>query len=265
MTNSIKNKKLFLLDLDGTVYIEDRLIDGALEFFDHVKKSGGKYMFLTNNSSRGIKDYIKKFARLGINADKDDFVTSVQVASRYLHDYYSGKKVYVLGNKALMNELASDGHLVTDSYSDDVGILLVGYDTELTYQKIKDACRLLNKNVAYIATNPDLICPSENGYVPECGAFVEMLRLATGKQPTYVGKPAPEMIELAIEKSGIPKSDAVMIGDRLYTDIASGVNADVDTALVLSGEGTVSDIEASDKKPTFIYKNIREIYNILAG
>ena len=137
---------------------------------------------------------------------------------------------------------------------------IISNDTELTFKKLDDASRLLTRGVEYIATNPDWVCPTSYGYVPDCGSFADILRRATGKTPTFIGKPKPEMLLLAMEKFGYTKDETLMVGDRVYTDIASGYNAGVDTVFVLSGEGTVADAENSDTKPTYILKNVRDLY-----
>ena len=138
-------------------------------------------------------------------------------------------------------------------------MLVMGFDTELTFRKLEDACILLGQGVDYIATNPDFVCPTWYGSVPDCGSIAGILKTATGRMPRFIGKPQPEMILLALEKTGYAKEEAVLIGDRVYTDIASGVHAGIDTVLVLSGEGTVADAEASEEKPTFIMKDIGEV------
>lgn len=265
MKHDIRTKKLFLLDMDGTIYLGDELFDGTLDFLDYVKKSGGRYMFLTNNSSKGLDKYVEKLARLGITATEDDFLSSAQATSLYLHKHHAGQRLYVMGTESFKDYLRAEGHSVTDTYAADIDVLVMGYDTELVYQKLVDACLLLQRDIPYIATNPDWVCPTEWGYVPDCGSVATMLQNATGKWPRFIGKPEPAMIELAVEKAGYTKEDALMIGDRVYTDIAGGVNAGIATAFVLSGEGTVADVEASDKKPTFVYENIRAIYNALVG
>jgi ribonucleotide monophosphatase NagD (HAD superfamily) len=140
----------------------------------------------------------------------------------------------------------------------------MGFDTELSFNKLEDACILLGKNVDYIATNPDWVCPTWYGYVPDCGSVAEMLFKATGRRPLFIGKPQPDMALLAIEQSGFSAEQTVLIGDRLYTDIACGINAGISTIFVLSGEGTLDDVNNSDKKPEYIYKNIRQLYNDLA-
>ncbi len=261
MSQNIKEKELFLLDMDGTIYLGDRLFDGTLDFLRLVKARGGKYLFLTNNSSKSTDKYVEKLARLGIDSVKEDFLTSAMATSLYLKEKLFGKRIYVLGTESFKAELCRDGHNITDVLEDNIDALVMGFDTELNFKKLEDASKLLLRDIPYIATNPDLVCPTEWGYVPDCGSFALMLKNASGREPYYIGKPSGAMIELAAERTGIAKEKALMIGDRLYTDIASGHNAGVDTAFVLSGEGTMADVAAADKKPTFIYNNIREIYN----
>ena len=137
----------------------------------------------------------------------------------------------------------------------------MGFDTELTFQKLEDACILLNRGVDYIATNPDWVCPTWYGSVPDCGSVSTMLFNATGRKPRFIGKPEPAMAYLAMEKAGCTKEETVLLGDRLYTDIACGVNAGISTIFVLSGEGTMDDLAKSDVKPEFVYDNIRAILN----
>ncbi|MEE1048709.1 MAG: HAD-IIA family hydrolase [Clostridia bacterium] len=257
--SNLKEKKLFLLDMDGTIYLDNELYDGTLDFLDHVKKIGGKYMFLTNNSSKSVDKYIEKLAGLGISAVKDDFLTSTDATILYLNDK-SYKKIYALGTTSFKEQLAGAGFNITDKLEDDIDLLCMGFDTELTFQKLEDACILLGRGIDYIATNPDWVCPTWYGYVPDCGSVSEMLYNATKRRPKFIGKPQPDMALLAIKASGYSPEETVLIGDRLYTDIACGVNAGISTIFVLSGEGTMADLEASDKKPEFVFDNIRKIY-----
>ena len=258
---ALSEKRFFLLDMDGTIYLDNDLFDGTLDFLDSVKKKGGKYLFVTNNSSKGVDAYVEKLKRLGISATADDFLTSTDATILYLNTNYKGKKFYSMGTKSFTEQLMKAGVNVTTELEDDIFGLVISNDTELTFKKLDDACILLGRGVEYIATNPDWVCPTWYGYVPDCGSFAEMLKRATGREPTFIGKPKPEMLLLAMEKYGYSKDESVMIGDRVYTDIASGYNAGIDTIFVLSGEGTVKDAEASDTKPTYIIENIREVYN----
>jgi len=244
--------------MDGTIYLENDLFDGTLDFLEYVKSIGGKYMFLTNNSSKSVDKYIEKLASLGIKSVADDFLTSTNATVLFLNKK-NYKKIYAFGTTSFKEQLKDAGLSITDKLEDDIDCLCMGFDTELTFQKLEDACILLNRGVDYIATNPDWVCPTWYGYVPDCGSVSEMLYNATKRRPQFIGKPQPEMPLLAIEKTGFKKEEAVLIGDRLYTDIASGVNAGISSIFVLSGEGTMEDLEKSEVKPEFIYDNIRKI------
>ena len=257
----LKDKKFFLLDMDGTIYLDNDLFDGTLDFLNAVKSSGGKYLFVTNNSSKSTSAYVEKLGKIGINASESDFLTSTDATCLYLKKY-EGKKFYVSGTKSFEAQLRESGVITTTEVEDDIFGIVMGNDTELTFKKLDDACRLLTeRDLVYIATNPDWVCPTAYGYVPDCGAVAEMINRATGKSPTFIGKPKPEMLLLAMEKFGYSKEETLMIGDRVYTDIASGYNAGVDTVLVLSGEGTKKDAESTDTKPTYVMQDIRELYN----
>ena len=257
---SLKNKKFFLLDMDGTIYLDDDLFDGTLDFLSSVKSSGGRYLFVTNNSSKSTDAYVEKLKRIGIEATEEDFLTSTDATCLYL-ERYAGKKFYVSGTRSFEEQLENSGVITTTDVEDDIFGIVMGNDTELTFKKLDDVSRLLTeRDLVYIATNPDWVCPTSYGYVPDCGAVAEMIKRATGKTPTFIGKPKPEMLLLAMEKFGYSKEETLMVGDRVYTDIASGYNAGVDTVLVLSGEGTVKDADSSDTKPTYILENIRELH-----
>ncbi len=257
---SLSEKKFFLLDMDGTIYLDNDLFDGTVDFLAKVKNKGGKYLFVTNNSSKSVDAYVKKLECLGIPACADDFLTSTDATILYLNSNHLGKKFYSMGTRSFTEQLKNSGVNVTTELEDDIFGLVISNDTELTFKKLDDACILLGRGVEYIATNPDWVCPTSYGYVPDCGSFAEMLEHATGRKPLFIGKPKPEMLLLAMKKYGYSKDETVMIGDRVYTDIASGYNAGVDTIFVLSGEGTIADAESSETKPTYIIENIREVY-----
>ncbi len=249
--------------MDGTIYLDDDLFDGTLDFLREVKQRGARYLFLTNNSSKGADKYIEKMKRLGIEASEEDFLTSTDATILYIKSKCSGKKFYAMGTSSFVKQLKDSGIDAVTELSDDIFGLVISNDQELSFKKLEDASQLLLRGVEYIATNPDWVCPTSYGSVPDCGSFAEMLSHVNGRMPTFIGKPKPEMIYLALDKYGLNKEDAVMIGDRLYTDIASGNNAGIDTIFVLSGEGTLDDLKASNAKPTYIMQNIREVYNSL--
>lgn len=262
--DALRHKKLFLLDMDGTIYLSETLFDGTLEFLRYVRAIGGRYLFLTNNSSRGTDAYIAKMARLGIEAFPDDFLTSADATIRYLRGRYLPDTVYyVCGTESLKNQLRLAGLRVAETLRDDCSVVLLGYDTELTYEKLENCCILLNRGADYVATHPDLVCPTWYGSAPDCGSVIEMLHTATGRRPKVIGKPQPEMALLAMEQTGFSPRETCLIGDRVYTDIACGVNAGIDTIFVLSGEGVMDDIEKYGVQPTYCMQNIREVLNTL--
>ena len=260
--HDLKQKKLFLLDMDGTIYLDDMLFDGTKEFLAYVKSIGGKYMFLTNNSSKSVDKYIEKLGSLGISSDAEDFLTSANATILYLQNK-KYKKIYALGTASFVSQLRAAALPVVTEREEGIDCLLMGFDTELTFKKLEDASILLGQGVDYIATNPDLVCPTWYGYVPDCGSVAEMLYNAAKRRPKFIGKPQPEMAILAMEKTGFTKEETAIFGDRLYTDIACGKNAGITSVFVLSGEGAMEDVEKSDVKPDLIYQNIREIYDVI--
>lgn len=252
----LRDKRLFLLDMDGTLYIGDRLFDGVPEFLRHVRSMGGRYLFLTNNSSRGVEGYIEKMRRLGIETERSDYLTSVDVTIAALQRERPEKKCYVFGTRSFYSQLRDAGIPVTAQPDPDVDILLCGFDRELTFQKLEDACILLNRGAEFWATNPDWVCPTWYGSVPDCGSVCRMLTTATGRTPRFLGKPQPDMAVLAMARTGFAPEQTVLLGDRLYTDIACGAAAGIDTVFVLSGEGTEADIEKFGVQPTWVRRDI---------
>lgn len=257
---NLASKKLFLLDMDGTLYLGDRLFPGAAEFLRFIRKSGGTYLYLTNNSSRGVDAYVSKMQRLGIHASPDDFLTSVDATIHYLKHYRIASDIYyVCGTESFKEQLRRAGFHIAETPKPSVNVLVCGFDTELTFQKLEDVCILLQRGAAFIATNPDWLCPTWYGYVPDCGSVCQMLTRATGKTPTVIGKPQPEMVKLAMEQTGFLPEQTLVVGDRVYTDIACGVHAGVDTALVLSGESTLKTVKENEEKPSAIFRNVAEL------
>jgi len=256
----LKDKRLFLLDMDGTIYLDEQLFDGTLDFLAYVQRIGGRAMYLTNNSSKSVSSYVDKLRRLGIEASARDFFTSVNATVLHLQQR-SFHKIYAFGTESFKQQLREGGLPVTDRLEEDIDCLCMGFDTELTFQKLEDACILLNRGVVYIATNPDWVCPTWYGSVPDCGSVAEMLHHATGRRPQVIGKPQPHMVELAVKGTNFTKEQTILLGDRLYTDIKSGINAGIDTVLVLSGEATLEDLASSDVKPAYVFENIRDFLN----
>lgn len=255
----IKNIKLYLFDMDGTLYLGDRLYDFTVELLETIKATGGRYMFMTNNSSKSVSAYIEKLAKLGIASTEDDFITSSQATAWYLKKHYAGKKLYVCGTRSLKQELESHGFTLTEN-TEDTECIVMGFDTELTFQKLHDISFMLcTRELPYIATNPDYVCPTEFGSVPDCGSVCDMIYNATGKRPLVIGKPEPLMPQLAMEHTGYGPEETAVIGDRIYTDIKSGLAAGALSILVMSGETTYEILEASPEKPHLVLESAAKI------
>ncbi len=264
--SGLKNKRLFLLDMDGTVYNEDRLFDKVPEFLEYIRSIGGHFVFITNNSSKSVKDYIKKVNGLGIEADADNFFTSVQATAFLINKKYRGSKVYCQCTKSMLDELITLGIDVTEDDAGDIDIVLVGFDTEMTSEKLRKTSKLLmTRDVVFLATNPDLRCPVSFGYIPDCGSICQMLENTTEKSPVYIGKPEATMVELVMERYGFGPDETVIVGDRLYTDIATGINAGVDSVCVLTGEATAEDIKNGSIKPAYTLHSVKELWEFLVG
>ena len=260
----VQKLKLYLFDMDGTLYLGDRLYDFTNELLDMIKKTGGTYLFMTNNSSKSVNDYVKKLKKLGIKATRDDFMTSSQATAFYLHKHHEGKRLYVCGTESLKEELRMEGFSITTNL-DEVECIVMGFDTELTFKKLWDVSYLLltRQEIPYIATNPDYVCPTEFGSVPDCGSVCDMIFNATGKRPVVIGKPSPLMPELAMERTGFSKEETAVVGDRIYTDVKSGINAGITGILVMSGETDEKILAESDVKPHLVLTDASEILKAL--
>lgn len=257
--SELKEKKLWLFDMDGTIYEEERVFDGTLDLLEAIVNWGGRYVFITNNSSKSVNDYVDKVRKMGIKADIDNFFTSSQATILYLKQNCPDAKVYCQGTKSLVDELRNNGINVTEQV-EKVDVVLVGFDMEMTTAKLRNTCEILStQKVTYIATNPDWACPVSFGFIPDCGSICRMIKYATGKWPIFIGKPEPTMVKNAMEKYGYIAKETVVVGDRLYTDIATGLNAGVTAICVLTGEATVEEIEKGGVKPTFTVDNVRTL------
>ena len=259
----MKDIKLFLFDMDGTLYLGDRLFSFTTQLLEKIKATGGRYMFMTNNSSKSVKAYIEKLEKLGISSTEEDFITSSQATAYYLQKNHPTAKLYVCGTESLKTELRSQGFTVTENLS-EVECIVMGFDTELNFKKLHDVSFLLcTRELPYIATNPDYVCPTEFGSVPDCGSVCDMIYNATGKRPVVIGKPEALMPQLAMARTGYAKGQTAVIGDRIYTDIKSGINAGTFTVLVMSGETTQQILDASPEKPDFVLEDAGEMISML--
>ena len=259
----IKGLKLYLFDMDGTLYLGNQLFSFTARLLDKIRNSGGRYMFMTNNSSKSVAAYIEKLDRLGISAQDEDFITSSQATVYYLNKHYPGASLYVCGTESLKSELHSSGFSITEDL-DAVECVVMGFDTELTFKKLHDVSYLLcTRELPYIATNPDYVCPTEFGSVPDCGSVCDMIYNATGKRPVIIGKPEALMPQLAMEKTGCTPKETAVVGDRIYTDIKCGIEAGTVTILVMSGETTADTLAVSPDKPDIVLENAGELIGLI--
>ncbi len=263
------NTRLFLLDMDGTLYLGDDVFPGAVDFIHSITETGRNFIYLTNNSSRAGTDYITRLRKLGFPCEAENVFTSGMATGEYLNQNHPGAKVYLAGTKAFYRELKSYGiDLVNDEngHTDvmDVDVVVQGFDTELVYEKLDLACHFLRRGATFIAANPDWVCPMPaNEVLPDCGSICALLTASSGVKPNYIGKPNRNMIDVISKMTGIPNEQICAVGDRLYTDIAVAKNAGSVSVCVLSGESSEADIEASDVKPDYVLKDVAEIAKIL--
>ena len=258
----LKDKKLFLFDMDGTIYLGENLFEGVKELLQKIEDKGGRYVFITNNASKSVFDYVKKLHRLGLtNVTQEHFFTSAQAMLMLLKEKHANDLIYLQGTKSLVDEYKASGLNITIEYTDNAGAIVVAFDTELTGEKMYNTSKMLTlHDLPYYATNPDWVCPVEFGYIPDCGSMCQSYERATGKKPIFIGKPQPTMIFEVMKKFHATPEETVVVGDRLYTDIASGNNANVDTVCVLSGEVTLAEIDRAEgvEKPTFVFRHVKD-------
>ena len=258
----LRDTRLFVLDMDGTFYLGDRLLPGAADFLQAVTAAGKKYLFFTNNSSRAPEDYVRRLAGMGCPITREQIMTSGDVTIRYLQTHYPGKTVYVMGTPALTASFAAAGIPLADERPD---IVVAGFDTTLTYEKLCRACSGIRAGALFLATHLDINCPTGTGFIPDCGSFCAAISLSTGQKPRYLGKPFPETVEMVQDRTGVPKAQITFVGDRLYTDVAAGVNNGAKGVLVLTGETRPEDIPASPVQPDAVFDSLGGMGRLLAG
>lgn len=249
--------KCFILDMDGTIYLGNELFPFTNDFLKKVEDTGREYYFFTNNSSKSQQAYIEKLARLGIQIKKEQMMISSHVIIKYLKEYYDKKSIYVVGTPSLIQEFESFDMNLTE---EDPDIVVLGFDTTLTYEKLSKACHYIRNGCTYFGINPDWNCPMEGGtFIPDCGSMAKLIEASTGKFPEFFGKPSKHTLDYIIKETGYQPEEIAIVGDRLYTDIAVADGSDVTSILVLSGESTREDVEKSDVKPDVVVENLVEI------
>lgn len=266
----LKKIKYFLLDMDGTIYLDRTLFDGTLDFLNLLKEQGKRAIYITNNSSKSVDAYMEKLASLGITSAPEDFYTSSQALVYNLNKHCPGCRLFLLGTPSLAAYLMDAGFTLINEYTETPeqrpDYVVLAYDTTLTYQKLADACHYIVEDVPYWATHPDMVCPFTKDFsLPDAGAFMACIKAATkGRTPSFIaGKPEPYMIQMFMEKQGCSKSEIAVVGDRLNTDIQSAKNAGVTSICVLTGETKQADITCSNVQPDYVLNSIRDLYDAI--
>ena len=249
-------KKIIFLDMDGTIYIGNKLIPGAKRFLMYLKEIEIPYYFLSNNSSRSKNDYVRKLKKLGIDAVEEEIILSTDGTIDYLLQKKI-KNLYIVGTRSMKQMFIRAG-LHADSKKPEM--IVLGFDTEMTYEKLKKAALWMQRGIPLIATHPDFVCPTPEGFIPDTGAMLALLEKSTHRVPLKVfGKPNPEMITHILKKHNVRPSETVIIGDRLYTDREMALRLKCDFILVLSGETKESDIHDLDPTPVLIVESVGHI------
>ena len=253
--------RCFLLDMDGTFYLGNRLIEGSLDFLAALERTGRQCLFLTNNSSKSAAFYEKKLEKMGVPTPFRRVLTSGQAAARYVTGRFPGQKAFLLANEIETEEMRTLGVNIDQTHPEYV---LIAFDTELNYEKMTMLCDHVRAGLPYIATHPDFNCPTETGFIPDIGATIAYVKASTGREPdVIIGKPYAGIVDEALRVTGLKKEEMAMVGDRLYTDIATGRNFGMLSILVLSGETTREMAGASSIQPDLTFGQLSDMIPFL--
>ncbi|MBU3110005.1 HAD-IIA family hydrolase [Clostridium lacusfryxellense] len=256
----LKKVKCFILDLDGTVYLGDKILEGSIKFLQELAKNNIQFKFFTNNSSKNAEFYINRIKKMGYDLSGDKMLISNHVIINYIKENMSNKRIFILGNEYLKNDFRQAKiNVVTDN----ADVVVVGFDTSLEYKNVSKACTFIRNGAIFLGVNPDFNCPTEDGFIPDCGAICSMITASTGVLPEFFGKPSPHTLKYVLNNTGFNEEEIAFVGDRLYTDIAIGKDNDSVTILVLSGEAKLEDLDESEIQPTLIFNSLGGIRDVL--
>lgn len=260
MNSTLENKKLYIFDMDGTIYLGSRVFPEAVDFIKSLRRAGKRVLFFTNNASHSPDFYMDKLSRLGFLPQRGEIMTSGDVTIEFLKRHRAGKSVYLVGTIDLKKQFKAGGIRLADARR-GADIVVTSFDTTLSYEKLEAACRYIREGAEYLSTHPDFNCPTESGFIPDSGAIAALVTASTGVKPTYFGKPYAETIEMISEATGVGKDEMCVFGDRLYTDIALGKRHGVTAVLVLTGETTMKDVENAkpEDRPDFVYEDLAAV------
>lgn len=258
---TLQDVKCFLLDMDGTFYLGNNLIEGSLDFIDKVRATGRDFLFLTNNSSHNADFYVKRLHGMGLDVPREKILTSGEATADKLNQLYPGKRAFVLGNEYLIEEFSQMGVIVDQENPE---IVVIGYDTTLDYKKMTRVCDLVRAGLPYIATHPDFNCPTETGFAPDIGAIMAFIEASAFRRPELiVGKPNTGIVEAALRRTGLKTGEMAMVGDRLYTDIETGLRSGMLSILVMSGETTEEMLAKSETVPDLKFGRLADMIPLL--
>lgn len=252
---------LFVFDMDGTVYLGDQPIEGSIEFIREVEAAKDRdYIFFTNNASKVPAVYVEKLRKMGLEVPLDKVVTAGDVCALYLMNEYPGGRVYLNGTPLLVEDWKQKGINLVD---EDPDVAVQSFDTTMSYEKMDKICEFVRNGVPFVSTHMDINCPTETGYMPDSGAMCSLITASTGVAPKYLGKPWKETVDMIAQLTGYEPEEMAFVGDRLYTDVATGVRNGAKGFLVLTGEATMKTVEESDVEPTCIYESLDEMRKYL--
>lgn len=251
----LRRVKMFVLDMDGTIYLGDRLFPFTQGFLETVRAKGGDFCFFTNNSSRNRAAYLEKLARMGIEAPPEKMLLSNGVILDWLQAHRPGESAYVVGTPALLADFEAAGIPLRE----DADYVVLGFDTTLTYEKLRIACGLVRAGRPIYGVNPDFNCPVEDGFIPDCGSMAALVKASTGVQCEFFGKPSRHTLEYMLAHTGCRPEEMAVVGDRLYTDIAVAAGTEVTSILVMSGETTPEVLARSEVKPDLVFADLGQV------
>jgi arabinose operon protein AraL len=264
----------FIFDLDGTVYLGDSALPGAVEGIATLRQAGKRVLFVSNKPLEPRQAYARKLTRLGIPTETDDVITSAYVLGYHLAQTEPDLRLYVVGEDNLLNELRGHGLKIVDEFDDQdpqeviqpkgVDAVVIAFDRTLNYRKLNTAYQALRNGARFFATNADKACPMPGGAIPDAGGTIAALEHMTGREVELLaGKPSPLIVEVALRRLDLPPERVMMVGDRLETDIFMGQQAGMVTAVTLTGVATREDVERMTSPPDYVINNLGEIPGII--
>lgn len=266
--HDLTSKKLFVFDMDGTIYLGNTVFPKAVHLIKRLRTEGKRVLFFTNNASHSPEFYAEKLVRLGFEPQEGEIMTSGDVTVEFLKKHRKGKHIYLVGTPDLEQSFRKAGIELSDGADQKSGDTVVtSFDTTLTYEKISRACRLIMNGSEYLSTHPDFNCPTEDGFIPDSGAISAFVTASTGVTPRYFGKPYSDTMDMICSATEADKSEVAVVGDRLYTDIAIGKRSGVTAILVLTGETKEKDLEGLDQAtmPDIVLDDTEALENMIFG